>query len=379
MRLLRDPPPRAAAVRPTAHAPAQRHPVARPHPEQLQPTIPDPRARAHAHAPAPALPRLMSLTGWATPPPLPLSPRTYIPHPAATAPADAAPLLARVFAPVAHPVALAIETTETVCAHGSPGGFALGAGRGSLQAIVAARHHAWCACTTPSPHCVCIPSRSRTPPSCPAATTPVDAGPLLSRPRPSPASRTSPRAPRASRVLSTNVGADRAALAIEATGTRGASTVDPAATGAVLQALKKVCVHGSLGPFVLEAGADVGAVDPAATGAALQAFFRRARGGATPGMNDALLTFTRFGVFGCSSINIAILSRHPSLRCRVSQISSHSDIPHLRAPLCHLALSGCLVWNTRMLWPSSLSSITRLDVPPPDVAPSGYPSSRISC
>jgi hypothetical protein len=54
---------------------------------------------------------------------------------------------------------------------------------------------------------------------------------------------------------------------------QGASAVDPAATGAVLQALKKVCMRGSLGPFALEAGADVGEVDPAATGAALQAFF----------------------------------------------------------------------------------------------------------
>jgi hypothetical protein len=55
-------------------------------------------------------------------------------HPAVTARADAVPLLARVFAPVAHlelvsanPVALAIEATKTVCVHGSPGVFALGA------------------------------------------------------------------------------------------------------------------------------------------------------------------------------------------------------------------------------------------------------------
>jgi hypothetical protein len=140
----------------------------------------------------------------------------------------------------------------------------------------------------------------RTPlPSRPAATGPVDTGPLLSRPRPSLASRTSPCAPRASRVSSTLVQtlrrsqSRRRGLCVSAGAPhrlrleRGASTVDPAATGTVLQALKTICVHGSLGPFALEAGADVGAVDPAATGAALQAFFG-ARGGATPGMNDAV-------------------------------------------------------------------------------------------
>ncbi|KAJ7831446.1 hypothetical protein B0H14DRAFT_2592630 [Mycena olivaceomarginata] len=69
------------------------------------------------------------------------------------------------------------------------------------------------------------------------------------------------------------VGADPAALAIEAAGTVcwGAGAVDPAATGAALRALETVCVCGSPGPFALGAGADVGAVDPAATGATLQA------------------------------------------------------------------------------------------------------------
>jgi hypothetical protein len=51
----------------------------------------------------------------------------------------------------------------------------------------------------------------------------------------------------------------------------------------MLQALKTVCVRGSLGPFALKMGADVGAVDPAATGAALQAFLG-ARGGVTPAL-----------------------------------------------------------------------------------------------
>ncbi|KAJ7848135.1 hypothetical protein B0H14DRAFT_3867288 [Mycena olivaceomarginata] len=207
------------------------------------PTLPDPPDSA----PTPARPQ-----------PRPGAPAPHVRRAGTSTAAGLATLDAlatpRVFAPFAHlelvsanPVALAIEATKTVCVRGSPGVFALGAGAVghaatgvALQALVGAALGAW---------------RQR--------DTLTAAGVY---------------------TLMRLVGADPAALAIEATGTvcvcagapgclqleRGAGAVDPAATGAALWALETVCVCGSPGPFALGAGADVGTVDPAATGAMLQ-------------------------------------------------------------------------------------------------------------
>ncbi|KAJ7823517.1 hypothetical protein B0H14DRAFT_3470036 [Mycena olivaceomarginata] len=71
-------------------------------------------------------------------------------------------------------------------------------------------------------------------------------------------------------------GANPAALAIKATGT----------VCAALQALEKVCVCGSPGPFALGAGAEMGAVDPAATGAMLQALVGARRGAARKALDN---------------------------------------------------------------------------------------------
>jgi hypothetical protein len=110
-------------------------------------------------------------------------------HPTVTVPADAVPLLARVFAPVTHlqlfsanPVALAIEATKTVCVRGSPGVFALGAGAVdhaatgvALQALVGAALGACTkqrdALTAAGVHTSCALH--------PAATAPVDTALLL--------------------------------------------------------------------------------------------------------------------------------------------------------------------------------------------------------
>ncbi|KAJ7874924.1 hypothetical protein B0H14DRAFT_3550874 [Mycena olivaceomarginata] len=93
------------------------------------PRSPTPLIPRPCPQPAPALPHLTSVVPAPPPPqasrPLTPSPPVHtlalkdVSHPAATAPADAVPLLARVFAPVVHlelvsanPVALAIEVTK---------------------------------------------------------------------------------------------------------------------------------------------------------------------------------------------------------------------------------------------------------------------------
>ncbi|KAJ7821950.1 hypothetical protein B0H14DRAFT_3732883 [Mycena olivaceomarginata] len=240
--------------------------------------------------PAPALPHHTSIA-LAPPPPQASRPSTPSPpmhtlaledasHPAVTAPADAVPLLARVFAPITHlelvstnPVALAIEATKT--GRWTTLRRAWLRRRSSAPRSVRARGS-----VTPSPRRVCTPSCALHP----AAAAPVDTALLLAHvfalprpraPRHTPAARRAPRARRRGPCGARDRGSGDCACARGAPGRlqleRGAGAVDPAATGAALRALETVSVCGSPGPFALGAGADVGAVDPAATGATLQA------------------------------------------------------------------------------------------------------------
>ncbi|KAJ7339221.1 hypothetical protein DFH08DRAFT_1014100 [Mycena albidolilacea] len=215
-------------------------------------------------SPAPALPHLTSVM-LAPPPPQASRPSTPSPpvhtlaledasHPAVTPPADVAPLLSLVSA---NPVALAIEATKTVCVRGSPGVFALGAGAVdhaatgvALQALVGAALGV-----------VCTPSCA----SHPVAAAPVDTALLLADVF---ALARFPGlahlATRPLRVARLELGADPAALAIEAAGT--------------------VCVRGSPGPFAIGAGAALRALETVC--ATLQVLVC-ARGGAARCMEAA--------------------------------------------------------------------------------------------
>ncbi|KAJ7715282.1 hypothetical protein B0H14DRAFT_3901589 [Mycena olivaceomarginata] len=233
-------------------------------------------------SPAPAVPHLTSVA-LAPPPPQASRPSTPSPpvhtlaledasHPVVTVPADAAPLLACVFAPIAHlelvsanPVVLAIEATKTRGAvdHAATGvalqalvGAALGACTGQRDALttegvhtlvrVAPRGHRARCTTLLLAHIFAL---ARFPGLAHLATRPLRVACLEL------------------------VSADPAVLAIEATGT--------------------VCVRGSPGPFAIGAGSGGGGPccdrrgaargrtwarwTPAATGATLQAL--GARGG----------------------------------------------------------------------------------------------------
>ncbi|KAJ7811898.1 hypothetical protein B0H14DRAFT_3754073 [Mycena olivaceomarginata] len=118
-----------------------------------------------------------------------------------------------------------------------------------LQAIVAARHHTWCACTTPSPHHAAPLAPVSFPNLAHLATHPLRI------------------------VRLEHVGADPAALTIEVTGTgcvRGSPA--PFAIGAGSEHGGPRC-NGRGAAGTEKMGADMGAVDPAVTGAALQVFF----------------------------------------------------------------------------------------------------------